>query len=357
MKINELKEKAKTILNKIKDFIVACTAVVLILAIFGAAGAVIENIYRFFVPEEEKIEKKEVSPEQKIETEDFFCIIKAGFGLLCLKNDEYDPFSSITAAMIFTNSFKERLKSGNNSEVIKMLEDIRTGKTLPNCNEDAFCIAARIPSCTLLGEVYSGKYGEAYKDAEKNDIVRKDAAKMKNAMVETAMSSSDGKTVCRIALMLVCTDILNESDVLLGLRLLQKASDLGEKNATFQLGNSFRAVKDMPRAIEYYRACGNDHKKAIEALNNYKIANAPKELNNVKFAYLRGDQATDGKGKMEFFKDGKLMLSIEAKGQNLCFVEEVWADKKNNKMRLSFTPFNFNGKDFEPLNSSIRQLP
>ena len=90
--------------------------------------------------------------------------------------------------------------------------------------------------------------------------------------------------------------------------------------------------------------------KLHSILNAYKIITAPKELNNVKFVYtptVCENNGLEKMPKMEFRKDGKEVLSIEAEVQNLCFVEEVWADKKNNKIRLIFTPYNFEGKNFD----------
>ena len=78
-----------------------------------------------------------------------------------------------------------------------------------------------------------------------------------------------------------------------------------------------------------------------------KINAAP---DDIKFAYTPMVCGADGKDtapKMTFSKAGKVLLSIGAKVQNLCFVEEVWADKKNNKIRLTFTPYNFEGKNFD----------
>ena len=89
---------------------------------------------------------------------------------------------------------------------------------------------------------------------------------------------------------------------------------------------------------------------SIAELNAYKIFNVNEKTEAVKFVYVPQTIGKDGKDKMpkmEFSKDGKQVLSIEAKVQNLCFVEEVWADKDNNKMRLTFTPYNFEGKNFD----------
>ena len=58
----------------------------------------------------------------------------------------------------------------------------------------------------------------------------------------------------------------------------------------------------------------------------------------------------------DFFEseDGELVdktmpksISIEAQVQNLCFVEEIWADKNNNKIRLTLIPGNFDGENFD----------
>ena len=109
--------------------------------------------------------------------------------------------------------------------------------------------------------------------------------------------------------------------------------------------------QDLVKAMELLRiAVAQGDANSIAELNAYKIFNVNEKTEAVKFVYVPQNIGKDGKDKMpkmEFRKDGKLILSIEAKVQNLCFVEEIRADKKNNKMRLTFTPFNFDGKEFD----------
>ena len=98
--------------------------------------------------------------------------------------------------------------------------------------------------------------------------------------------------------------------------------------------------------IAYYRS-HPDSQEAIVTLYLSKINAAP---DDIKFTYTPEIRRANGKDtapKMTFSKPGKVLLSIGAKVQNLCFVEEVWADKKNNKIRLTFTPYNFEGKNFD----------
>ena len=134
-----------------------------------------------------------------------------------------------------------------------------------------------------------------------------------------------------------------------------RAADNGHLPAFFPLAAAYfggkGVEKDLKKGAELVRyAAGQNDADSQYVLNAYKIITAPKELNNVKFVYtptVCENNGLEKMPKMEFIKDGKLILSIEAKVQNLCFVEEVWADKKNNKMRLTFTPYNFEGKDFD----------
>ena len=176
-----------------------------------------------------------------------------------------------------------------------------------------------------------------------------------------------------------------------GVELLTRAANKADANAAYILGMLYEqgdgVPKDARKAVEWYsRAVEKEHLPAFYPLisayvhgngvkqdltraaelmrraassnnpdykiilDNYRIFAAPADCEKVKFVYTPAVSGADGKEnmpKMEFFKDGKLLLSIEAKVQNLCFAEEVWADKKNNKMRLAIEPFNFKVKDFD----------
>lgn len=104
--------------------------------------------------------------------------------------------------------------------------------------------------------------------------------------------------------------------------------------------------KNKAEIITYLRT-RSDSPEAAAALNKFKITAAPADI---KFTYTPAVYGADGKDtapKMTFSKQGKVLLAIGAKVQNLCFVEEVWADKDNNKMRLTLTPYNFKGKNFD----------
>ena len=132
-------------------------------------------------------------------------------------------------------------------------------------------------------------------------------------------------------------------------KLLQKSAEKGNDVACYFLGKcyekGFGVKKNILTALGYYRRCAYDSPEAAAALNKFKIAPA-----DIKFTYTPEIRRADGKNtapKITFSKPGKVLLSIEAKVQNLCFVEEVWADKDNNKMRFTFTPYNFEGKDFD----------
>ena len=134
-----------------------------------------------------------------------------------------------------------------------------------------------------------------------------------------------------------------------------RAADNGHLPAFLPLSaayfNGDGVKQDLVKAMELLRiAVAHGDANSIAELNAYKIFNVNKKTEAVKFVYVPQTIGKDGKDKMpkmEFIKDGKLILSIEAKVQNLCFVEEVWADKKNNKIRLTFTPYNFDGKEFD----------
>ena len=134
-----------------------------------------------------------------------------------------------------------------------------------------------------------------------------------------------------------------------------RAADNGHLPAFLPLSaayfNGDGVKQDLVKAMELLRiAVAQGDANSIAELNAYKIFNVNEKTEAVKFVYVPQNIGKDGKDKMpkmEFRKDGKLILSIEAKVQNLCFVEEIRADKKNNKMRLTFTPFNFDGKEFD----------
>ena len=131
---------------------------------------------------------------------------------------------------------------------------------------------------------------------------------------------------------------------------VEKAANIGNDDAKFLLGQCYEygllnTSKDIHTALAYYRS--SDTKSARDALKRHKIANAPKNLNNVKFAHIREDRTPDNKEKIVFYRNGKFLLRIDAKVRYLCFAEEIGADRKNNKMRLTFTPFNFAAGDFD----------
>ena len=173
-----------------------------------------------------------------------------------------------------------------------------------------------------------------------------------------------------------------------GLELLRKAAEQGVPDAQFILGEFYfkgdGVKQDKAKAVEYFSkaveggyipaclplatiyangdgaakdlkmsadllrfAAGMEDADAKTKLDDLKLTFAPSDI---KFTYTPEIRMADGKDtapKMTFSKAGKVLLSIGAKVQNLCFVEEVWADKENNKMRLSFTPYNFEGKNFD----------
>lgn len=173
-----------------------------------------------------------------------------------------------------------------------------------------------------------------------------------------------------------------------GLELLRKAAEQGVPDAQHILGTLYEkgdgVPKDAKKAVEWFsRAVENGYLPAFcplatayfngngvakdlkmsadllryaiwmedadakTKLDDLKLTFAPADI---KFTYTPEIRRANGKDtapKMTFSKPGKVLLSIGAKVQNLCFVEEVWADKDNNKMRLSFTPYNFDGKNFD----------
>ena len=173
-----------------------------------------------------------------------------------------------------------------------------------------------------------------------------------------------------------------------GLELLHKAAEQGVPDAQHILGTLYEkgdgVPKDAKKAVEWFsRAVENGYLPAFcplaaayfngngvakdlkmsadllryaiwmgdadakTKLDDLKITFAP---SNIKFTYtpeIRGADGKDTAPQINFSKAGKVLLSIGAKVQNLCFVEEVWADKDNNKMRLTFTPYNFEGKNFD----------
>ena len=95
--------------------------------------------------------------------------------------------------------------------------------------------------------------------------------------------------------------------------------------------------------------CSQEDKPEVTARQHTGGSDSTAKV-EVKFTYTPAVYGADGKDtapKMTFSKQGKVLLSIGAKVQNLCFVEEVWADKKSNKRRLTFTPYNFDSKDFD----------
>ncbi|MBO7327855.1 MAG: hypothetical protein J6W00_03685 [Lentisphaeria bacterium] len=140
-------------------------------------------------------------------------------------------------------------------------------------------------------------------------------------------------------------------------KFFDDAADFGDFNAIYRIGqcyeNGVGVEKDVSKAIAFYRLIGDVGEvswfenyfphKAREALNKIKIASVP-ELEDVKFVYT--PQTNGKKAKMEFSRDGKVLLSLTSKVDRLCFMEEISSAKESNHMRISFS-HNHEEKDFD----------
>ena len=53
-----------------------------------------------------------------------------------------------------------------------------------------------------------------------------------------------------------------------------------------------------------------------------------------EMVYLPGDHLNEKMPEIKFVRNGKTLLSVKSENGRLCFMEEVWADKENNRRRL-----------------------
>ena len=65
---------------------------------------------------------------------------------------------------------------------------------------------------------------------------------------------------------------------------------------------------------------------------------APEETlrkSRTEMVYLPGDHLNEKMPEIKFVRNGKTLLSVKSENGRLCFMEEVWADKENNRRRLT----------------------
>ena len=134
---------------------------------------------------------------------------------------------------------------------------------------------------------------------------------------------------------------------------IEQAANAGNDDARFLLGQCYEygllnTPQNMQTALAYYRS--SNSRAARNALDRHKLANI-QEMNDVTLQFDRMTSTLvilnfmEEIGEIIELKDGSLALkskkktisSIVGKGDRWYFVEEVWADKKNNKMRLTLS--------------------
>ena len=134
---------------------------------------------------------------------------------------------------------------------------------------------------------------------------------------------------------------------------IEQAANAGNDDARFLLGQCheywlLNTPQNIQTALAYYRSSNSS--AARNALDRHKLANI-QEMNDVTLQFDRMTSTLvilnfmEEIGEIIELKDGSLALkpkkktisSIVGKGDRWYFVEEVWADKKNNKMRLTLS--------------------
>ena len=134
---------------------------------------------------------------------------------------------------------------------------------------------------------------------------------------------------------------------------IEQAANAGNDDARFLLGQCYEygllnTPQNMQTALAYYRSSGTI--AASNVLRQHKLANV-QGMNDVTLQFNRMTSTLvvlnfrEDIGEIIELKDGSLVLkskkktisSIAGKGDGWCFVEEVWADKKNNKIRLTLS--------------------
>ena len=130
-----------------------------------------------------------------------------------------------------------------------------------------------------------------------------------------------------------------KNDDLLAYNLYKRCSEryYPDREALYKLGRCYEegrgVAKNLVKALECYRRAEN-HAKAVNALNKYKIQNISAFTDGVNFTYKPWtDESQERHDEMSFVKDGKVLLNIKAQNSGLCFMQELSVSIRKNSVR------------------------